>query len=59
MLNQEHTPAKAEVPVFGGHEISMGFTGICDAQGGTLEATAFDGRRSVRLMAALRLMRKA
>ena len=59
MLNQEHTPAKAEVPVFGGREISIGFTGICDAQGGSLEATAFDGRRSVRLMAVLRLIREA
>jgi hypothetical protein len=59
MLNQEHTPAKGEVPVFGGHEVGIGFTGSCDGQGGMLEATAFVGKRSVRLTAVLRMIRKA
>ena len=30
ILNQEHTPAKGENPVFGGHEVGIGFTGTCD-----------------------------
>jgi hypothetical protein len=59
MLNQEHTPSKGEVPVFGGHEVGIGFTGTCDEQGGTLEATAFVGKRSVRLTAVLKLIRQA
>jgi hypothetical protein len=59
MLNQEHTPAKGEVPVFGGHEIGIGFAGTCDEEGGELAATAFVGKRSVRLTAVLRLIRTA
>jgi len=59
MLNQEHTPAKGEVPVFGGHEVGIGFTGSCDDSGGELAATAFAGKRSIRLTAALKLIRKA
>ena len=27
MLNQEHTPAKGENPVFGGYEVGIGFSG--------------------------------
>jgi hypothetical protein len=59
MLNQEHTSAKGEIPVFGGHEIGIGFVGSCDEAGAELEATAFAGKRSLRLTAALKLMRKA
>jgi hypothetical protein len=59
MLNQEHTPAKGEVPVFGGHEVGIGFAGTCDEEGAGLEATAFAGKRSLRLTATLKLIRKA
>ena len=59
MLNQEHTPAKGEVPVFGGYEIGIGFAGTCKADGGEFEATAFVNKRSVRLQAQLRLVREA
>ncbi len=59
MLNQEHTPAKGEVPVFGGHEVGIGFSGTCDEDGGELQATAFAGKRSLRLTAALKLIRRA
>jgi hypothetical protein len=59
MLNQEHTPAKGEVPVFGGYEVGIGFRGTCDEEGGELTATAFVGKRSVRLTAVLKLIRKA
>ena len=59
ILNQEHTPAKGENPVFGGHEVGIGFSGTCDAEGAQLEATALAGKRSLRLNAVLKLMRPA
>lgn len=59
MLNQEHTPAKGENPVFGGYEIGIGFSGTCDETGAELEATALAGKRSLRLQAVLKLIRKA
>lgn len=59
ILNQEHTPAKGENPVFGGYEVGIGFSGTCDAEGAMLEATALAGKRSLRLTAVLKLMRPA
>src|SRR3954466_6725028 len=59
ILNQEHTPAKGEHPIFGGHEVGIGFSGTCDAQGALLDATALAGKRSLRLTAVLKLMRPA
>jgi hypothetical protein len=59
ILNQEHTPAKSEHPIFGGHEVGIGFSGTCDDQGALLEATALAGKRSLRLTAVLKLMRRA
>ena len=59
ILNQEHTPAKSEHPIFGGHEVGIGFSGTCDEQGALLEATALAGKRSLRLTAVLKLMRPA
>ena len=56
MVNQEHTPARGQDPVFGGHEIGMGFAGTCDAEGGTLEGTALAGKRSIRFEAELKLI---
>lgn len=56
-VNQEHTPALAEHPLFGGHEVGIGFSGSCDASSAGLEAMALVGRRSIRLAATLRLMR--
>jgi len=58
ILNQEHTPAKGENPVFGGHEVGIGFSGTCDSEGASIEATALAGKRSLRLTAVLRLMRR-
>lgn len=58
ILNQEHTPAKGDNPVFGGHEVGIGFSGTCDEQGALLEATALAGKRSLRLTAVLKLMRR-
>jgi hypothetical protein len=59
ILNQEHTPARGENPVFGGHEVGIGFSGTCDDQGALLDATALAGKRSLRLTAVLKLMRRA
>jgi hypothetical protein len=58
ILNQEHTPAKDD-PIFGGHEVGIGFSGHYDAEKAVLEATALAGKRSLRLTAALRLMHRA
>jgi hypothetical protein len=59
ILNQEHTPAKSEHPIFGGHQVGIGFSGTCDDEGALLEAAALAGKRSLRLTAVLRLMRRA
>ena len=59
IINQEHTPAKGENPVFGGYEVGIGFSGTCDEAGAELEATALAGKRSLRLAATLKLMRPA
>ena len=59
ILNQEHTPAKGENPVFGGYEVGIGFSGTCDGVGAELEAIALAGKRSLRLAATLKLMRAA
>jgi hypothetical protein len=59
MLNQEHTSAMGAYPIFGGHEVGIGFSGSCDDQGAWLEATALAGKRSLRLTADLKLVRRA
>ena len=59
IVNQEHTPAKGENPVFGGHEVGIGFSGTCSAHGAELEAIALAGKRSLRLTAELKLMQPA
>jgi hypothetical protein len=59
ILNQEHTASLGENPVFGGHDVGIGFAGTCDGEGALLEATALAGKRSLRLTAVLKLMRQA
>jgi hypothetical protein len=59
MLNQEHTPARSAYPIFGGHEVGIGFSGSCDHQSARMEASALAGRRSIRLTADLKLVRAA
>ena len=58
ILNQEHTPSMGENPIFGGHEIGIGFSGTCDEEGALLEATALAGKRSLRMTAVLKLMHR-
>jgi hypothetical protein len=58
ILNQEHTPDRGENPIFGGHEVGIGFSGTCNGDGAELEAIALAGKRSLRLTAVLKLMRR-
>jgi hypothetical protein len=59
MLNQEHTSAKSDYPVLGGHEIGVGFSGTCNETSARLEATALAGKRSLLAIADLKLVRPA
>jgi len=59
ILNQEHTPAVGDNPILGGHEVGIGFAGTCDEEGALMEATALAGKRSLRMTAVLKLMRRA
>jgi hypothetical protein len=55
-VNQEHTPAKSEHPLFGGYEVGIGFSGRCDPSGAEMEATALAGKLSIRFAATLKLI---
>jgi hypothetical protein len=59
ILHQEHTPARDENPIFGGREVGIGFSGTCTEEGALLDATALAGKRSLRLNAVLKLVRRA
>jgi hypothetical protein len=59
ILNQEHTPALSAHPLFGGHDVGIGFSGSCDDSGAELEASAFVGKRSLRLKADLKLLHRS
>ena len=59
IVNQEHTSSRGENPIFGAHEVGIGFSGPCFDDCAELEATAFAGKRSLRLSAVLKLMRPA
>ena len=54
LVNREHTAAKGERPLFGGHEVGIGFSGTYDDKGAEGEATALAGKRSIRFKAVLR-----
>lgn len=54
LVNREHTPAKGERPLFGGHEVGIGFSGSYNDDGAEAEATALAGKRSIRFKAELR-----
>src|SRR4051812_22355250 len=58
ILNQEHTPAKHD-PIFGGHEVGIGFSGTYDAEQAGLEATALARQRRLRLAPPAQLMARA
>jgi hypothetical protein len=54
LVNREHTAAKGDRPLFGGHEVGIGFSGTYDSDGAEGEATALAGKRSIRFKAVLR-----
>jgi hypothetical protein len=54
LVNREHTPALGDRPLFGGHEVGIGFSGTYDHEGAEGEATALAGKRSIRFKAVLR-----
>jgi hypothetical protein len=54
IVNHEHTPSKGERPVFGGHEVGIGFSGTYNDRGAEAEATALAGKRSIRFKAVMK-----
>ena len=56
LVNHEHTPSIGERPIFGGHEVGIGFSGTYTDDGAVAEATALVGKRSVRFSAVLKKM---
>ena len=54
LVNREHTQSKGDRPLFGGHEVGIGFSGTYDSEGAEGEATALAGKRSIRFKAVLR-----
>jgi hypothetical protein len=54
IVNHEHTPSRGERPVFGGHEVGIGFSGTYTRDGAEAEATALAGKRSIRFKAVLK-----
>jgi hypothetical protein len=59
LINHEHTPSQGERPVFGGHEVGIGFSGSYTADGAVGEATALAGKRSIRFSAVLKKLADA
>jgi hypothetical protein len=59
LVNHEHTPSQGERPVFGGHEVGIGFSGTYTDEGAAAEATALVGKRSIRFSAVLKKLAEA
>ena len=59
IINREHTPSLGERPLFGGHEVGIGFSGTYDDKGAEGEATALAGKRSIRFKAVLKKLVEA
>ncbi len=54
IVNREHTPSLGERPLFGGHEVGIGFSGTYNDESAKAEATALAGKRSIRFEAKLK-----
>jgi hypothetical protein len=59
IISREHTPSLGERPLFGGHEVGIGFSGTYDDEGAEGEATALAGKRSIRFKAVLKKLVEA
>jgi hypothetical protein len=56
VTNQEHTQSFGARPVWERKVVSIGFTGTYTDEGAEADATAFDGRKSIRFKSTLRLL---
>lgn len=56
LINRGHTPHYGERPVFGPHDVGIGFTGTYTDTGAQADATALAGKRSIRFKAVLTLL---
>jgi hypothetical protein len=56
LLNREHAPSYGTRPVFGRHEVGIGFSGVYDDRGAQADATALAGKQSIRFKAELKLL---
>jgi hypothetical protein len=59
IVNKEHTPSRGERPLFGGHEVGIGFSGTYTEEGAVGEAVALAGKRSIRFSAVLKKLAEA
>jgi hypothetical protein len=59
LVNREHTQSIGERPLFGGHEVGIGFSGTYDRDSAEGEATALAGKRSIRFKAVPRKLIEA
>jgi hypothetical protein len=59
IVNREHTPSMGERPLFGGHEVGIGFSGTYDDKGAEGDAVALAGKRSIRFKAVLKKLVEA
>lgn len=59
LVNHEHTPSQGVRPVFGGHEVGIGFSGSYSEEGAVADATALAGKRSIRFSAVLKKLAEA
>ena len=55
IINQ-HTPSPVDAPVFGGQQVSIGFSGTFTGAAATMNGTALVGKASVIFQATLRKM---
>jgi hypothetical protein len=53
-LDTAGSPGHGGRPVFGGHEVGIGFSGSYTDHGAVEEATALAGKRSIRFRAVLK-----
>ena len=59
IVNREHTPSLGERPLFGRHEVGIGFSGTYDSDGAEAEAIALAGKRCIRFKAMLKKLVEA
>ena len=58
VINQ-HTPSPGELPLFGGREVGIGFSGTADGDRATIEGIALVGRASLIFRATLHRLANA